>query len=299
MAAPLLLSLLLFICTFKTGFSAEIPVFVETGASVQLDIQTQELLKDKILYWEKDKSKKIFYRNKVDFNHSTLSLTLKNVEKTDSGLYTARANIKDGYVVEYKVSVIDAVKAPVLIRNSNSNDSCTVNFTCIAHNLTLTSSYNSGNCSTKKATSEEKYSLILYCSEEYIICNYSNPVSWKEGREEIKQLCVNIKENNSAHIHTKPYALIASTSVAVCVLVALLVFLSIFLHRKCKKGALEVDSTVYAQVETREIQKTDSDSHTYDVLDQVEAQTHKKTEDNPSMTTYSTVGQYPKPAIPP
>uniref|UniRef100_A0A8C1KUI1 Si:ch211-209f23.6 n=1 Tax=Cyprinus carpio TaxID=7962 RepID=A0A8C1KUI1_CYPCA len=189
----------------NTGFSAEISVFVQTGDSVQLDIQTQQLPEFDLLYWSNDKSESIVkyfhktkvvrlhssYKDRVDFNNKTFSLTLKNMQKTDSGLYTAIASGEsDKDIVTYRVSVIDAVEAPVLTVNSNrsSSDSCTVNFTCRAHELMIDSSYQNKRCSPEEVTSQIN-TLILDCSEESIICNHSNPVSWKEDRINITQLC--------------------------------------------------------------------------------------------------------------
>ncbi|RXN35616.1 CD48 antigen-like protein [Labeo rohita] len=116
------------------------------------------------------------------------------MQKTDSGLYTATtAAESDNNIVTYRVSVIDAVEAPVLTVNSNwiSGNFCTVNFTCRAHGLMINSSYQNNTCSPEKVTSHENYTLILYCGEELIICNHSNPVSWKEDTKNITQLCVN------------------------------------------------------------------------------------------------------------
>ncbi len=96
-------------------------MFVQTGASVQLDIQTQELLEFYILYWSNYKSEKIVtyisatkevkpnsnYTDRVDFNKTTFSLTLKNMQKTDSGLYRAKTiGPSDNNIVTYRVSVI-------------------------------------------------------------------------------------------------------------------------------------------------------------------------------------------------
>ncbi|XP_051728374.1 CD48 antigen-like isoform X3 [Ctenopharyngodon idella] len=286
--------LLVFLLTFQTGFSAEIPVFVQTGDSVQLDLQTQELPQFDDLSWRNDKLKNIVkyfhkdkearphssYKDRVDFNNETFSLTLKNMQKTDSGLYTARTSGEsEENIVTYRVSVIDAVEDPVLTVNSNwsSSDSCTVNFTCRAHDLMIHSSYQNNRCSPEEVTSHKIYTLILYCSEESIICNHSNPVSSKKDRIEIKQLCVNNKENITGDDETKPslqswpYIL-----VAVCLFLAITIFL-VFLYCKCKKGAQEADNTVYAQNE-------------------VQDQTQEETEDNRPNTTYCTVGQHKKPA---
>ncbi|XP_056109418.1 SLAM family member 9-like [Rhinichthys klamathensis goyatoka] len=194
--------ILLLIC--NTGFSAEISVFVQTGDSVQLDIQTQKLPEFDLLSWRNDKSEIIVryiiesktvkllpsYKDRVDFNNETFSLTLKNTQKTDSGLYTAKTSGEsENNIVTYRVSVIDAVEAPVLTVNSHSSsDSCTVNFTCRAHDLMMNSSYQNNRCSAQEVTSQIN-TLILHCSEESIICNHSNPVSWKKDIVNIKQLC--------------------------------------------------------------------------------------------------------------
>ncbi len=96
-------------------------MFVQTGASVQLDIQTQQLPEFDDLSWSNVKSENIvkyfnrtkevrlhqFYKDRVGFNDKTFSLTLKNTQKTDNGLYTARASGEsNNNIVTYRVSVI-------------------------------------------------------------------------------------------------------------------------------------------------------------------------------------------------
>lgn len=47
------------------------------------------------------------YKDRVDLNNKTFSLTMKNVQKRDSGLYTAKATgQQETTVAEYNVSVI-------------------------------------------------------------------------------------------------------------------------------------------------------------------------------------------------
>ncbi|XDV28119.1 hypothetical protein PO909_031500 [Leuciscus waleckii] len=208
--------ILLLIC--NTGFSAEISVFVKTGDSVQLDIQTQELPEFDLLSWRNDKSVIIVryihesrevklhssYKDRVDFNDETFSLTLKNMQKTDTGFYTARTSGEsENNIVTYRVSVIDAVDAPVLTVNSHwsSSDSCTVNFTCRAHDLMINSSYQNNRCSPEEVTSQIN-TLILDCSEESIICNHSNTVSWKIDRINITQLCGGFSAEISVFVKT-------------------------------------------------------------------------------------------------
>ncbi|XP_073728795.1 CD48 antigen-like, partial [Misgurnus anguillicaudatus] len=190
----------------SSGSSAEDTVFVETGASVQLNIQ-REKLPDKFdeIFWQNEKSDTIMkyynefkrvkyyndYKDRVDFNNKTFSLTLKNMKKTDSGVYRAKiTGTSNRDVAVHRVSVIDAVKSPDLtVISYPSIDSCTVNFTCRAHDITLHSTYNNDNCSPEEVTSHEKFTLILICSNETIICNHSNPISWKTDMIDITQIC--------------------------------------------------------------------------------------------------------------
>ncbi|KAK2900514.1 hypothetical protein Q8A67_008629 [Cirrhinus molitorella] len=257
------LLVLLFLLTFKTGFTAEIYVFVKMGASVQLDIQTQ-LQKIDFILWEKDNSTQIVtyislmkkanfdstYKNRVYFNPETFSMTLNNMENTDNGLYTALANEKT-YVAAYNVSVYDEVKAPVLTVNSNqsSSDSCIVNFTCRSHHFTLNSTYNRGSCSQKEVISDGINTLILSCSEKSIICNLSNPVSSKEDKKYIKELCVNKDQNpeesSSSSSSSTPWW---PVGVGVAAIVLILTGL-VILYCKHKKGAQQEDHTVYTHVQ--------------------------------------------------
>ncbi|KAK2900515.1 hypothetical protein Q8A67_008630 [Cirrhinus molitorella] len=202
------------------------------------------------------------------------------MQKTDSGLYTAIAAAEsDKNIVTYKVSVIDAVEAPVLTVNSKwiSGNFCTVNFTCRAHKLKINSSYQNNSCSPEEVTSHENYTLILYCREKFIICNHTNPVSWKDYKINITQLCEK-EENYSNQSESSPLWSVG-VSVAACTLICLLVFL----YCKYKKGAQEEvaeGSTIYSQI-------------------QAEAQTQEERRDNQSTTVYCTVGQHQKPTIPP
>ncbi|XP_026062931.1 SLAM family member 5-like [Carassius auratus] len=259
MELRLLLTLVL--STHITGFSAEISVFVQTGDSVQLDIQTQQLPEFDLLAWTNNKSEAIVrynsdskrvrphdsYKDRVVFNDKTFSLTLKNMQKNDSGLYTARTTgLITTDLVSYRVSVIDSVKAPVLTVNSNwsSSDSCTVNFTCRAHELMINSSYQNNRCSPQEVTSHIN-TLILDCSKKYIICNHSNPVSWKQDRINITQLCED-KDKNLKSIHSPT---LGKAFGSLCIV--LIFFILIVLYFKCKKGSQEEveGNTVYAQVE--------------------------------------------------
>ncbi|ROL43651.1 CD48 antigen [Anabarilius grahami] len=263
MAVDHLLTSFILLLISNTGFSAEISVFVQTGDSVQLDIQTQELPEFNLLFWTNDKSQNIVmyihgakvrhhssYKDRVDFNDETFSLTLKNMQKTDSGLYTARTSgVSEKNIVTYRVSVIDAVEAPVLIVNSIwSSDSCLISYICRSHEFTLSSTFKYGSCSPEEVTSHDNYTLILYCSEESIICNHSNAVSWKEDRINIKRLC---EDNERISIETHHGLSMFGLMFIVFGVVGILVFGGLLLYCCCKnnKGVKQSDDSDYDDVE--------------------------------------------------
>ncbi|XP_067309547.1 CD48 antigen-like [Pseudorasbora parva] len=197
-----------------TTQSSRSHVFVRTGDSVKLDITNKTLPHFSRFVWKNYKSENLVrffnqsgeliphssYKDRVDFNIKTFSLTLKSMQKTDSGIYTARTiEQKETIVAEHNVSVIDPVDSPVLNWNATmiNVNSCIVNVSCSGHVLTLSASYHSNNCSQVEETSSEMQTLTLHCIENVVVCNYSNSVSWKNDTIEIKQLC-SLNEHTSS-----------------------------------------------------------------------------------------------------
>ncbi|XP_042574923.1 uncharacterized protein LOC109062774 [Cyprinus carpio] len=278
MAVDHLFTTFILLLISNTGFSAEISVFVQTGASVQLDIQTQQLPEFDILAWMNDKSESIVrynsdskrvtphdsYKDRVDFNDKTFSVTLKNMQKADSGFYTARTiGLINTDIAAYRVSVIDAVQAPVLTVNSNwfSSDSCTVNFTCRAPELMINSSYQNNRCSPQEVTSHKNYTLTLDCSKKYILCNHSNPVSWKQARINTTQLCEDSENERPITLSYDPSYMFVL--LIVCVFVGVIVFAGLILYCCCKNktDVKQADDKDYDDVETL-IQKVTGDTWT-------------------------------------
>lgn len=92
-------------------------VFVQTGSTVQLDIQQEKVHKFEKIIWLKDEVENLvrfandshfkLYKTSVDFNNKTLSLILKNVQKSDSGVYKAKATgEKEINIAEHEVKVL-------------------------------------------------------------------------------------------------------------------------------------------------------------------------------------------------
>ncbi|XP_062410092.1 CD48 antigen-like [Sardina pilchardus] len=178
-------------------------VFRQTGGSVTLEFHQRRGETDSIK-WEygkryimtyspdKRRLKISFLEGRVQFNNETFSLEVKNLQKNDSGLYSGEiiSTSEENIRMEYKLSVLDPVEAPVqsVVSNWSSSDSCNVMVTCRGRDLSLTSTCNSSICSPEGGASDDS-TLTISVREGVVICNYSNPVSWKHATLEIKPLC--------------------------------------------------------------------------------------------------------------
>uniref|UniRef100_A0A8B9KX57 Immunoglobulin V-set domain-containing protein n=1 Tax=Astyanax mexicanus TaxID=7994 RepID=A0A8B9KX57_ASTMX len=114
------------------------------------------------------------YKDRVEFNEETCSLTLNNLQKDDSGLYEVKASIT---VVWFGSS--DPVEAPVLSL-TESTDTCNITLTCRGHDLSVSLRCSYRTCEEKEVTSPGGVALSLYVRDSVIICNHSNPASWKQ-----------------------------------------------------------------------------------------------------------------------
>ncbi|XP_051989313.1 uncharacterized protein LOC127648641 [Xyrauchen texanus] len=237
----------------NTVSSSEDTLFVQTGGSVTLDIQTHELPEFDDLVWINEKYDNInilkyinasktarlhtSYKNRMYFNTETFSLTLKNMQKTDSGVYRASASGEFNIIVaKHRVSVMDPVEAPVLSENFCS-------FTCIGHHFTISSTYNN-SCFQEEVRSSGNYTLSLYCSGDFIICNHSNPVSWMSDTKEVNESCTINKDTRS----TGPQSEYISWLIPLIFLLALVVAVVGFCFCRNKKDAQEGENTIYAEV---------------------------------------------------
>ncbi|XP_017542244.1 CD48 antigen-like isoform X2 [Pygocentrus nattereri] len=249
-------------------------VFGLVGNSVQMDTQhpvpefddlswlfnrTNTVLK---YYPEFKKTKpSTAYEGRVEFNEETYSLTLKNLQKTDSGLYEAKtAGDVVTVVAEYRLSVLDAVEAPVLTHQLN-RDTCNITLACRGHDLSVNSSCYNETCEKEEVTSPEGITLSLSVSGSSIICNHSNPVNWKTDvleMRELKRLCAD-EESKHEETHdpgsglTVPIVVGIAVGVVVLVPILLVVFNTIKVHRRRSRSfgfpirALEFLQTIQEQ----------------------------------------------------
>ncbi|XP_062377940.1 SLAM family member 9-like [Sardina pilchardus] len=129
------------------------------------------------------------YKGRVEFDRTTFSLELKNLMQTDSGLYRGEVIEWTKTVVEYRLFVHEQISAPVLTVAPvlSSGDVCNVKVTCTAGDLSLTSTCNSSTCTPKELTGSS--SLAIFITNDIIICNHSNAVSWRHATVETEAKC--------------------------------------------------------------------------------------------------------------
>uniref|UniRef100_A0A3B1JT30 Immunoglobulin domain-containing protein n=1 Tax=Astyanax mexicanus TaxID=7994 RepID=A0A3B1JT30_ASTMX len=168
-------------------------VFREVGDSVQLEINgsvsefddftwTFSGSDNVLKYYKKFKhiAHSPRYKDRVEFNEETCSLTLKNLQKTDNGPYEVKAsNTENTTSATYRLSVFDPVEAPVLTVY-NSTDPCNITLTCRE------------TCEEKEVTSPGGVALSLSVRNSIIICNHSNPASCKQENKTFTHLCADI-----------------------------------------------------------------------------------------------------------
>ncbi|KAL7851017.1 hypothetical protein AOLI_G00213730 [Acnodon oligacanthus] len=236
-------------------------LFKLIGSSVQLDIldtipEFEELSwvfnrsTNVQKYYNETKKTKQYraYEGRVEFNEETYSLTLKNLQKTDSGLYEAKTS---GYVItavaEYKLSVLDPVEPPVLTPELNC-DTCNITLTCRGHDISINSSCYNETCEAKEVTSHGGVVLSLSVNGSTIICNHSNPVSWKQKVLEMDELKQHCAEARSTETHGLGFFLPVMVAIVFIILIAFVTFITIFFYWRKSRGAMPCD-TVYAEVE--------------------------------------------------
>uniref|UniRef100_A0A8B9HZN0 Immunoglobulin subtype domain-containing protein n=1 Tax=Astyanax mexicanus TaxID=7994 RepID=A0A8B9HZN0_ASTMX len=184
---------------FGSFKSPKIDVFRAVGDSVQLEMQNPRA-ETRDLSWIFNGSKNVLdyikknndidlspnYRDRVEFNNETYSLTLKNLQKNDSGLYEVIIFLRfSRYIKRFTLSVFDPVKSPLLTFQQNP-DSCNVTLTCRGHDLSISSSCYNTTCEEKEVTSPGGVALSLSVLDSSIVCNHSNPISWKKTTVELE-----------------------------------------------------------------------------------------------------------------
>ncbi|RVE61169.1 hypothetical protein OJAV_G00168120 [Oryzias javanicus] len=242
-----------FIFLFQ-GFSALTPVFVQTGEDVVLDVNGADCSEDgAIINWKFNQSDilvrltcnngknptvhKYEYKERTEIIEET-SLKLKNCQKSFSGVYSAtRFSRKEDIVAEYNVRVEDPV-SPVHLNVDlvfNTSTFCSLTVTCSTDHSIISSSFTCGNKSCKQddgqqtEVTKQENLLQIYLSDQSVICNHSNHISWTNSTEKVELICT---LNNASPEILSHHILIRIT---VVVLLAAVLSASVFFYVWKKK----------------------------------------------------------------
>ncbi|XP_055007866.1 uncharacterized protein LOC129408369 [Boleophthalmus pectinirostris] len=132
------------------------------------------------------------YKDRVDFSPLNLTLIVKNVQVNDSGIYSSRVcsavNKANDPVSPVELSVSSV---------SSSSESCnfTVSCTTELYNISRSFTCDTHNCEeqTPQTYGHANFgysSLHLYLSNQSIICNHSNHISWTTDTKDTLQRCI-------------------------------------------------------------------------------------------------------------
>uniref|UniRef100_A0A8C6SCE1 Natural killer cell receptor 2B4 immunoglobulin domain-containing protein n=1 Tax=Neogobius melanostomus TaxID=47308 RepID=A0A8C6SCE1_9GOBI len=193
----------------RAGGSSSQTRFIQTNRDLQLTVPEEVQLGRDIFNWRFNDRNNIIrllrgevdhsddYKNRVDFFKQNLSLILKNVQLSDSGIYTAEVSGKreDVILSTYDVRV-EAPVSPVLLSVDsvfNSPESCNFTVSCtteLSPSISRSFTCDRRTCEeASPAPSDPAPSLHLYLSDVSIICNHSNHVSWRKDTKEKQQVC--------------------------------------------------------------------------------------------------------------
>ncbi|XP_076601557.1 uncharacterized protein LOC143329522 [Chaetodon auriga] len=259
---PISLLYALFLSWFSPiqGSSAVTPVFVQKGKDVLLNVKTDDgLQEDVFVSWtynahnvivrsSSQKEPKIYlnYTGRIEFSVKNYSLTLKNLQEADDGVYTVRMIGDIEVTAQYIVRVQDPVSPVNLTVDSvsNSSDSCNLTVACRTQDSLISSTF---RCDTKSCSEEggersevmtSGASLHVYLVNDSIICNHSNQVSWTEDIEMIEHFCPLSAVTAEQHNNTV-YAL------GVVPILTVIIAAAFYRHRQ-KSRSKNIENTVYA-----------------------------------------------------
>ncbi|KAI4901843.1 hypothetical protein NFI96_028006, partial [Prochilodus magdalenae] len=131
----------------------------------------------------------------------------------------------------------DPVDAPVLTHQL-SNDTCNITLTCRGQDLSINSSCYNGTCEEKNETSPGGVTLSLSVRGSSIICNHSNPVSWKNKTLEMGELKRSCTDGGE-HSAQDSTGVVVSIVVPVAVVTIISIFISVYVYQRRSSGVSE------------------------------------------------------------
>ncbi|XP_055004113.1 SLAM family member 5-like isoform X3 [Boleophthalmus pectinirostris] len=266
-----IVGLCFFLCSLITKGSSSQQIFIQTNHDLHLHVPESQIGSD-IFYWKFNTTNNIVRltgdkptqvlstEDRVEFFPQNLSLILKNVQLRDTGTYSAvvSGDAKEETIATFEVTVEDPVSPVELSVSSvsNSSESCNFTVSCTTELYNISRSF---TCDTHNSRCEEQTpqtpghtspsghasSLHLYLSDQSIICNHSNHVSWTNDTRAIQSVC--------PKPDPKPQPVPDWIIALICVVIgALFIFVAIVLY--CKKTTQSnnkhvAENTIYAEAE--------------------------------------------------
>ncbi|XP_072220484.1 SLAM family member 9-like [Leuresthes tenuis] len=256
-------ALFLFCLCEKQVFSSVTPVFVQKGGDVTLEVTESDVPEGfLIISWKfstndilasfspgREPTVHLNYSGRIEFVKKLYSVKLKNLQKTDSGVYTSRViGAQEKTLAEYNVTVQDPVSPVQLTVNSvsSSSDSCNLTVTCSTEEDSQISRifrcfnqtcYQEGG--ERSEITKSGASLQFYLSDEIIICNHSNQVSRTKGLIKFQDRCTRHDASQEDRYHLIPI-------VVVSIIVVSIIGGVYYKQRKGKYDREDAENTVYA-----------------------------------------------------
>uniref|UniRef100_A0A096M3Q1 Immunoglobulin V-set domain-containing protein n=1 Tax=Poecilia formosa TaxID=48698 RepID=A0A096M3Q1_POEFO len=282
-----LFHLLLLYTLQMQGSSAVTDVFVKTGDDLILNLTTEIPSDATVWSWQfTNKAIVTFitgskptvqksHTGRVEVLDEKYSVRLKNLQKSDSGIYTAKVTTPiDTELTQYNVTVQDPVSPVELTFTCAFGSSSSYNLTATCRtddsSISITMRWENQTCNQegeeRRSVTKSGSSLHIYKLKESIVCNHSNQVSRNESKENIENHCTLHGEPRKHHWYL------------LLILLAFLLFFIYIGYRKRKKTGDNgnFDNTIYALPERKD-----------------QTETSKETAEDESCsptTTYSTVG---------
>ncbi|PWA30031.1 hypothetical protein CCH79_00009723, partial [Gambusia affinis] len=211
----------------QRGSSAVTDVFVKTGGDLILNLAAEIPPNTTVWSWQfTNKAVVTFiigfkstvqesHVGRVDVLDEKSNVKLKNLQKSDSGIYTAKVTTPtDIELTQYNVTVQDPVSPVNLTFNcSSSSSSYNLIATCRTDNSSISNTLRCENeiCNQegeeKRSVTKSGSSLHIYKLKKSIVCNHSNQVSKIESIENIENRCPPFRTDDKDNFDNTIYAL--------------------------------------------------------------------------------------------
>ncbi|KAJ8272849.1 hypothetical protein GJAV_G00094130 [Gymnothorax javanicus] len=171
--------------------------FGRTGGAVRLDLQGSTDTQRILLYFYNTELLNTYgeYKTRTEFDKGNFSPLLKNLELTDSGIYTANITDYDGkekYFVTYRLTVQEAPPIPQVgvALLSSAGGVCNVSVNCSAEDTWASYTCDQIHCTqVENKTSPTGVMLIAMATDGTIHCSSSNQISTETQSKSTKDIC--------------------------------------------------------------------------------------------------------------